>query len=72
MRLTRELLRVHGLVFLSSDGTLNPKGVRFGSSEIYNIGACPLRESLALSEREGGRRLPTTELTCRRSSPVEE
>lgn len=23
---------------LSSDGTLNPNGVRFGSSEIYNIG----------------------------------
>lgn len=25
-------------VFFCSDGTLNPNGVRFGSSEIYNIG----------------------------------
>ena len=25
---------------LSSDGTLNPSGVRFGSAEIYNIGVC--------------------------------
>ena len=25
-------------VRLHSDGTLNPNGVRFGSSEIYNIG----------------------------------
>lgn len=25
---------------LCSDGTLNPNGVRFGSSEIYNIGLC--------------------------------
>lgn len=25
---------------LCSDGTLNPNGVRFGSSEIYNIGSC--------------------------------
>lgn len=36
--LTQELLCVLDLVSLSSDGTLNPNGVRFGSSEIYNIG----------------------------------
>lgn len=37
-RLARALLCVHNLVFVGSDGTLNPNGVRFGSSEIYNIG----------------------------------
>lgn len=36
--LTQEPLRVGDRVSLSSDGTLNPSGVRFGSSEIYNIG----------------------------------
>ena len=36
--LTLEPPCAHDLVSLSSDGTLNPNGVRFGSSEIYNIG----------------------------------
>ena len=35
-----------------SDGTLNPNGVRFGSSEIYNIGSCI--SSLLLSQVQGG------------------
>lgn len=40
---------------LSSDGTLNPNGVRFGSSEIYNIGTCvPSRPVLLWSSRGAG------------------
>ena len=34
----RPLLLVFDAVYLCSDGTLNPSGVRFGSAEIYNIG----------------------------------
>lgn len=35
------LLHALAMCFLlCSDGTLNPNGVRFGSSEIYNIGSC--------------------------------
>ena len=26
------------LLILTSDGTLNPHGVRFGSAEVYNVG----------------------------------
>ena len=33
-----QLLLVFDAVYLCSDGTLNPSGVRFGSAEIYNIG----------------------------------
>lgn len=37
---------------LCSDGTLNPNGVRFGSSEIYNIGSC--MSPAILTQVQGG------------------
>lgn len=49
-----EPLRVHAHVSLPSDGTLNPNGVRFGSSEIYNIGRrLPLHGRCQVPGREG-------------------
>ncbi|XP_015422707.1 PREDICTED: acetoacetyl-CoA synthetase [Myotis davidii] len=43
-----------GIIMLGrSDGTLNPNGVRFGSSEIYNIGRRALSGGSS-SPREGG------------------
>lgn len=55
--LTLEPPHVHDLVSLSSDSTLNPNGVRFGSSEIYNIGErSPLSRhySQVIQERRKG------------------
>uniref|UniRef100_A0A8D0D1L6 Acetoacetyl-CoA synthetase n=1 Tax=Sander lucioperca TaxID=283035 RepID=A0A8D0D1L6_SANLU len=49
-----------GIVMLGrSDGTLNPNGVRFGSSEIYNIGEC----RASPMEVKAGKR------TCKREPP---
>lgn len=48
---------VRDLVSLSSDGTLNPNGVRFGSSEIYNIGMYFLFSSNYSQVIQEGRRV---------------
>lgn len=78
MRLTLEPLRVHDPVSLSSDGTLNPNGVRFGSSEIYNVGACALPESpeslapvtRSVPEGGGGACLPQSSPVTRLSAEL--
>lgn len=60
--------RVHDLVFLCSDGTLNPNGVRFGSSEIYNIGEhFPFSWNNSQVIQEGRKEGPSREPALQRS-----
>lgn len=66
--LTLEPPCVHDLFFLCSDGTLNPNGVRFGSSEIYNIGEhFPFSWNNSQVIQEGRKEGPSREPALQRS-----
>lgn len=65
---SHEPLCVHDLFFLCSDGTLNPNGVRFGSSEIYNIGEhFPFSWNNSQVIQEGRKEGPSREPALQRS-----